>query len=105
MSLPDKEAPIRFPFTAFAFLVGSGTSILAGYLGMRIAVYTNTRTTFMCCDDIHKGFMVAFRGGQVLGFCLVGLALLVLELLIIIFQAAWFDGAITTINDGVTDPA
>jgi hypothetical protein len=36
----------NFPYTAIAFLVGSGTSILAGYVGMRIAVYTNTRTTF-----------------------------------------------------------
>lgn len=39
----------NFPYTAIAFLVGAGTSILAGYIGMRIAVYTNTRTTFMCC--------------------------------------------------------
>jgi len=105
MSRPTAEAPSNFPYTALAFLVGSGTSILAGYLGMRIAVYTNTRTTFMCCDDIHKGFMVAFRGGQVLGFCLVGLALLVLELLIIIFQAAWYDGALETVNKDVEDSA
>jgi inorganic pyrophosphatase len=56
-------AATNFPFTAVAFLIGSGTSILAGYLGMRIAVYTNTRTTFMCCEDINKGFLVAFRGG------------------------------------------
>jgi len=41
--------PTNFPYTALAFLVGSGTSILAGYIGMRIAVYTNTRTTFQCC--------------------------------------------------------
>ena len=102
MSRPAEEAPSNFPYTALAYLVGSGTSILAGYLGMRIAVYTNTRTTFMCCDDIHKGFMVAFRGGQVLGFCLVGLALLVLELLIIIFQSAWYDGALETVNKDPT---
>jgi len=39
----------NFPYTAIAFLIGAGTSILAGYIGMRIAVYTNTRTTFQCC--------------------------------------------------------
>ena len=40
------EPNTNFPYTACAFLVGAGTSILAGYIGMRIAVYTNTRTTF-----------------------------------------------------------
>jgi inorganic pyrophosphatase len=85
-----EKASTNFPYTAIAFLVGSGTSILAGYLGMRIAVFTNTRTTFMCCEDINKGFLVAFRGGQVLGFILVGLALLVLELILMIFRAAWY---------------
>ena len=58
---------------------------------MRIAVYTNSRTTFQCCKggpvqpmgypekkDLKDGFFAAFRGGQVLGFVLVGLALLIL---------------------------
>ena len=59
-----------------------------------IKKYTNTRTTFMCCENINKGFMTAFRGGQVLGFCLVGLALLVLELILLIFRAAWYTPAL-----------
>jgi len=84
----------NFPYTATAYLVGSATSILAGYVGMRIAVYTNTRTTFQCCDRVHKGFLTAFRGGQVLGFCLVGLALFLLEIIIWIFRATWFDKAL-----------
>jgi hypothetical protein len=48
----------NFPYTAVAFLVGSGTSILAGYIGMRIAVYTNTRTTFQCC----RGETITWNG-------------------------------------------
>ena len=43
------DHPTNFPYTAISFLVGASTSILAGYIGMRIAVYTNTRTTFECC--------------------------------------------------------
>ena len=62
----------NFPYTAVAFLVGAGTSILAGYIGMRIAVFTNTRTTFQCCagekytyggkqvKDLSAGFFAAF---------------------------------------------
>jgi len=40
------KSPTNFPYTATAFLIGAITSIIAGYVGMRIAVYTNTRTTF-----------------------------------------------------------
>jgi len=72
-------------YTTAAFLVGGITSILAGYIGMRIAVYTNVRTTKECATDIHNGFVVAYRGGEVLGFTLVGLALFVLQILIIIY--------------------
>lgn len=106
----DDAPKTNFPYTAVAFLVGSGTSILAGYIGMRIAVYTNTRTTFQCCagefinvrgqetKDLQAGFFTAFRGGQVLGFVLVGLALLILEVIVATFRATWFDGAL---NDEV----
>jgi H(+)-translocating pyrophosphatase len=83
-----------FPYTATAFLVGSLTSIAAGYIGMRIAVYTNIRTTFQCCKDVHQGFLAAFRGGQVLGFVLVGLALLVLEILVLAFRSFWYTQAL-----------
>lgn len=41
--------------------------------------------------DLKAGFMTAFQGGQVLGFFLVGLALLILELILLIFKASWFD--------------
>jgi H(+)-translocating pyrophosphatase len=92
------EHSTQFPYTATAYLVGSGTSILAGYIGMRIAVYTNTRTTFQCCRDVHDGFLAAFRGGQVLGFVLVGLALLVLQILLATFKAAWFDAELALIT-------
>ena len=107
----DIDVPVtNFPFTAIAFLVGAGTSILAGYIGMRIAVYTNTRTTFQCCagekfqyggqevKDLSAGFMAAFRGGQVLGFVLVGLALLILEVILSVFKASWFDGALDSLD-------
>lgn len=52
-------------------------------------MYSNVRTTKECATDISNGFIVAYRGGQVLGFVLVGLALLVLQILIIIYVAIW----------------
>lgn len=90
LEMANPQNPTDFPYTATSYLIGSITSIIAGWIGMRIAVYTNTRVTFMCCEDTHKGFITAFRGGQVLGFVLVGLALLNLMIIVLIFKSAWW---------------
>jgi Na+/H+-translocating membrane pyrophosphatase len=76
-------------YTTAAFIIGSITSIISGYIGMRIATYTNVRTTKEAAEDINLGFVVAYRGGQVLGFVLVGLALLVLQIIIIVYKALY----------------
>ena len=94
-----KRAPTNFPYTATSYLTGSMTSILAGYIGMRIAVYTNTRVTFTCCSSVHRGFITAFRGGQVLGFCLVGLAILNIMIIILLFKACWYNQYLTEVLD------
>ncbi len=73
-------------YTTAAFAIGGVTSCIAGFIGMRIAVYTNVRTTKECASSIGEGFIVAYRGGQVLGFMLVGLALLVLTLLMMQYK-------------------
>lgn len=82
------------PWTTCAFLIGGFNSIFAGYIGMKVAVYTNVRTTKECAESIHAGFIVAFRGGQVLGFTLVGLALLVLVIIIEVYWAWYLTPAI-----------
>ena len=76
-------------YTTIAFLIGGFTSIVSGFIGMKIATYTNVRTTYECAEDIHKGFVVAYRGGQVLGFTLVGLALLILQIIIIVYKSIY----------------
>ena len=82
VDLPATE----LPYTSGAFFIGALTSMLCGLIGMQIAVYTNVRTTYSCNESIDKGFHVAFNGGQVLGFCLVGLAIFVLQLLILLYK-------------------
>lgn len=89
------RAPTNFPYTATSYLTGSMTSIIAGYVGMRIAVYTNTRVTFTCCSSVHRGFITAFRGGQVLGFVLVGLAIINIMIIILLFKACWYNHYLT----------
>lgn len=76
-------------YVTFAFLLGGITSLASGYIGMWISVRANVRTTKICNGSLSKGFVVAFRGGSVLGFVLVGLGLLNLVLLIILYKS-WF---------------
>jgi len=78
----------KFPYTMVAFIIGASTSMLCGYIGMVIATIANVKTTYLCNIGSHEGFRVAFQGGQVLGFVLVGLALLILEILILSYKAA-----------------
>ena len=60
--------------------------MFCGYIGMRIAVHCNVRTTWACNSSIDDGFQIAFMGGQVLGFSLVGLALLVLHIIVMVYS-------------------
>eukprot|EP00997_Jenningsia_sp_PLL12_P001307 NODE_120_length_2464_cov_95.673706_g107_i0.p1 GENE.NODE_120_length_2464_cov_95.673706_g107_i0~~NODE_120_length_2464_cov_95.673706_g107_i0.p1 ORF type:complete len:731 (-),score=159.45 NODE_120_length_2464_cov_95.673706_g107_i0:29-2221(-) len=85
-------------YTTVSFLIGGFTSMACGYIGMRIAVHTNIRTTQESCRHINDGFRVAYRGGQVLGFVLVGIALLVLALLMVIYKAMYLSADIADLD-------
>jgi K(+)-stimulated pyrophosphate-energized sodium pump len=63
-------------YTSFGFLVGAACSMAAGYIGMRIAVISNSRTAQAATTSKHAALRVAFNGGAVTGLLVVGLALL-----------------------------
>jgi Na+/H+-translocating membrane pyrophosphatase len=50
-------------FSMIAFLLGATTSILCGYLGMKIATYANARTAV----EARKGIAPAFMCGECWG--------------------------------------
>lgn len=62
---------------AVGFLVGALASATAGYLGMTTAVDANSRTAEAARSGLSSAFRVAFLGGSVTGFLVVGLGLLV----------------------------
>ena len=62
---------------AVCFLFGAGFSILAGFCGMRVATLANVRTANAAKESgMSKALNVAYRGGAVMGFAVVGLGLL-----------------------------
>ncbi len=63
-------------FTPFAFLTGGVWSMLAGFIGMRIATNSNARTAQAASESLNRGLRVAFSSGSVMGFTVVGLGLL-----------------------------
>ncbi|CAD7700819.1 unnamed protein product [Ostreobium quekettii] len=88
----DRQSGDKLPsfwnglFSTIAFLAGAGTSILSGYLGMRIATFANARTTAEARKGIAPAFMCAFRSGAVMGFLLPGMGLLMAYLAIVLFR-------------------
>ncbi len=81
-------------FTPFAFLTGGMWSMLAGFVGMRIATSANARTAQGASESLNKGLRVAFSSGSVMGFTVVGLGLLDISI--------WF--VILHLLAGVEDP-
>ena len=65
-----------FRVTPFAFLTGGIFSMLAGFVGMRIATSANARTANAASESLDKGLRIAFSSGSVMGFSVVGLGML-----------------------------
>lgn len=65
---------------AIGFLVGAIASGLAGYLGMLTAVFSNVRVMEAAKRGIAPAFRMAFMGGSVTGFLVVGLGLFVVSM-------------------------
>ena len=83
---------MRF-WTVITFVLGAITSILSGFIGMHVATRSNVRVTYSATyyfpdkeEALKHAFNVAFRGGCVMGFCLVSLALAVLTAIIMVYM-------------------
>lgn len=79
--------PARGILTAVSFLLGAFTSMGSGYLGMKVAVYSNVRTTVSAQKPGWTAcFNTAFRAGAVMGFALCSAGLLMLYGTMLLFR-------------------
>jgi len=70
---------------SLSFVFGAICSALAGFIGMNIAVRSNARTAAAAEKSLNHGLRVSFRGGGVMGMCVVGIGILGLSVLYFLF--------------------
>ncbi|CAM9196277.1 unnamed protein product [Chrysoparadoxa australica] len=81
---------------AVCFLAGALLSAAAGYAGMIVATDANVRTTAAADKSgLNRALRVAFTGGAVMGFAVVGLALSGLTILFYLMTLGRDDFAVT----------
>ncbi len=86
-------------FTPFAFVTGGVFSMLAGFIGMKIATNSNARTAQAASESLNKGLRVAFSSGSVMGFTVVGLGMLDITMWFFLLRYAFGIGDPSTIGN------
>jgi len=71
---------VQNPWVPFAFLTGGFFSALSGFLGMKMATLTSSRTAHAARSSLNRSMRIAFRGGAVVGLVVVGLGLLYISI-------------------------
>jgi len=71
-----------------AFVFGAVCSGLAGFIGMNMAIRSNSRTAAAAQKSLNDGLKVSFRGGTVMGMCVVGIGILGLSIMYFAFHTS-----------------
>ena len=73
-------------WTGISFALGAASSVVAGYIGMWVAIRTNIRTATAAVTSLNSALQTALRCGAVAGFFVVTLSLLGITILFWLVQ-------------------
>jgi len=82
----DYNTFIGFPYTTFAFALGCFTSMLVGYVGIRIATSATLKVAYQANISHNAAFQTAIAGSQAFAFILPSLGIAVLEILVLSYR-------------------
>ncbi len=80
---------LQNPIVPFAFLTGGVFSAVCGYIGMKAATNASARTAHAASTSLNGGLQIALRSGAVMGFVVVGFALLDIALWFLLLYFAF----------------
>lgn len=76
-------------YATFSYIVGSVTSMICGYIGMKIAVQANFRTTYKAINSLSEAFATAYSAGAVMGFSMISISMVLLAFLVQVFSSLY----------------
>jgi K(+)-stimulated pyrophosphate-energized sodium pump len=80
----SKNPFLGFFITALVFLIGSISSLIAGWIGMKAATKANILVAEASMDDPNEGFKIAYSGGMITGILNISMFVLGIWLIILI---------------------
>lgn len=86
--------------TAFGFLIGGSFSALVGFLGMKISVKANAKTTVAASRGLSSALSLAFKAGSITGLLVPSFGLLSVGILFFIFNQNF--GALVGLSFGAS---
>jgi len=88
VQVSDSPGPMGWKIV-ICFFCGAILSATAGWFGMMIATDTNVKTAQAAKTGLNPALKIAFAGGAVMGFIVVGLGLLGVSILFFLFAEGW----------------
>lgn len=96
------DSTLSSPIVGLSFAIGACCSILAGYIGMKVATKANVRTAAAARTSLPKALNIAFSGGSVMGMGVVGLGVLGLSTLFIVYKNMFGIDTLDNLNKVIT---
>lgn len=80
------EPVVLAVWTVISFALGAACSVIAGYVGMWVAIRTNIRTASAAMKSLNGALQTALRGGAVAGLFVVAMCLLGISILFVLVK-------------------